>query len=80
MGAAGLALGAIAGAVVWVVGMVVTSGVCSIPVLDVLWCTFAPGPGGSIGDSLSVLDVLSAPIAVGIGSYLGFRMATGRTE
>lgn len=57
-------LGAVAGICLWALMIVVTTGVCSVPVLSVLWCTT---PFGSIPTSITFWDLVllvGMPIAV----------------
>ena len=79
-GAAGLLLGAVAGAAAWVLMIVVTSGICSVPVLEILWCTVSPLAGGSVSDSITLWDLLLAVGFVGAGAYGGLLFASGRLE
>jgi hypothetical protein len=56
--------GFVLGIALWAVGEVVLHGVCSVPVLKVLWCTYAPGPLGSVGRDLDIFDLLALPFVV----------------
>ena len=65
---AAFVVGAVGGFTFWVVGIIVTSGVCSVPVLSELWCTIVPGPGGTVEPTISIFDVLwSGVITVAAG-------------
>jgi hypothetical protein len=76
-GVAGVTLGAVAGVVAWIVMILVTSGVCSVPVLSTLWCTIGPGSGGSLSLTITLWDMVLLIGFGGAGGYMGARMAMG---
>jgi hypothetical protein len=65
--------GAVAGAAAWAVVIAVTTGVCSIPVLNVLWCTVPTALGAvSVPDHITWWDMFLLIFFVGAGAKAGW--------
>jgi len=69
----GAVLGALGGLGMWIVMIVVTTGVCAVPVLSTLWCTVLPYAGPSTYSSITLWDVILLIIFIGIGASTGSR-------
>jgi len=67
----GAIVGALGGIAMWVVMIVITTGVCSIPILSTLWCTVLPYGGSSTYSSITLWDMILLVIFIGIGASTG---------
>ena len=64
-------VGGLGGIAMWVVMIVVTTGVCSVPILSTLWCTVLPYAGPSTYSSITLWDMVLLVIFIGIGASMG---------
>jgi hypothetical protein len=69
----GGAAGALLGVGMWVVMIVVTTGVCSVPVLSTLWCTVLPIFGPAVYSSISLWDMFLLVVFIVVGASTGSR-------
>jgi len=68
--AVGTVGGAVVGFAAWVLMIIVTSGVCSLPVLEILWCSPAL-PGTSMSSELALWDFVLLVVFVMGGAVVG---------
>ena len=73
MGAVG---GALLGFGMWVAMIVITTGVCSVPILRELWCTVIPYLGPSVYSSITLWDMFLLVVFVVIGASTGCKSTT----
>jgi hypothetical protein len=59
---AAIVLGVVFGIGFWVVQVVVLDGLCAVPILSRLWCTYGPGPLGHVEPEIGLLDFVGLPI------------------
>lgn len=71
VGVVGAIVGGLGGFALWVAMIVVTTGVCSIPILSTLWCTVLPYAGPTTYSSIMLWDMLLLVIFIGIGASMG---------
>ena len=67
----GAIVGGLGGIAMWIVMIMVTTGVCSIPILSTLWCTVLPYAGPSTYSSITLWDMILLVIFIGIGASTG---------
>ncbi len=63
--------GALAGFGIWVAMIVITTGVCSVPILKTLWCTVPVLPVPTISSSITLWDLFLLVVFIGIGAKVG---------
>ena len=71
MSVVGAIAGGLGGFALWVAMIVITTGVCSIPILSALWCTVLPYAGPTTYSSITLWDMLLLIIFIGIGGSMG---------
>ena len=64
-------VGGLGGIAMWVVMIVVTTGVCSVPILSTLWCTVLPYAGPSTYSSITLWDMFLLIAFVVVGGITG---------
>jgi len=67
----GAVAGGLAGIGIWVAMIVITTGVCAVPILKTLWCTVPVIPAPTIPSSITLWDLFLLVVFIGIGAKVG---------
>jgi small-conductance mechanosensitive channel len=67
----GAVLGGLAGLGIWIGMIVITTGVCAVPVLNTLWCTPLPYASGAVSSSISLWDMFLLVVFIIVGVRTG---------
>jgi len=67
----GAVLGGLSGLGIWIAMVVITTGVCAIPILNTLWCTPLPYASGAVSSSISLWDMFLLVVFIIVGIRTG---------
>jgi hypothetical protein len=69
----GAILGGFAGLGIWIAMIVITTGVCAVPILSTLWCNPLPYASAGMTSSITLWDMFLFVVFIIVGVRTGSR-------